>query len=645
MFDDLSDERLQAGIAEERARFFRSGWWVGPIGVIAAVCLHVAIIENAGQAPDLLRWWAVFMFGCAGLQVATFAFPPLARRTNRHGLPKVANWAYGLVGAGFGSVMWLDLEATASVEFRWVTVATLFAVTAGIIGGVTGISWMGVCTLVPMYLVAAPALIVAGQPVPAVALVTFVAIVLRDIKINSALWTELIALRVHANRVADENEWAANHDDLTGLFNRSGMMQRLTQQANETVRPVRVMFIDLDHFKEVNDRFGHEGGDRVLVETAQRLRRSLRASDDVGRLGGDEFCVLLGPDHDDAASVRLANRIIDVLEQPMQGAGDEDAYISASIGIAALDPAEATAQRLLRDADHAMYEAKRTGRRQVVRFNEALRSQFEERSGLETSLRRAIRDGSIRADAQPAFSVETGEIRAVELLARWQLPSGSMVPPSTFIPLAEDIGLIGDLTRRMLGIAGETLASWSSDPQLSDTKIAVNVSSIEFSRGRLVESVADAIERFEIRPGQLLLEVTESHELNGDAKDLEQFEALRSLGVRVAIDDFGTGYSSLDQLLRLPIDAVKLDRSLIAQIGNDPRHAAVIRRIHDLASVVGQLVVVEGVETTEQLELLKSIGATYAQGYLLCRPVPVQDLATHIADLDRVRPAAASFDR
>jgi len=319
--------------------------------------------------------------------------------------------------------------------------------------------------LVPMYLVAAPALIVAGQPVPAVALVTFVAIVLRDIKINSALWTELIALRVHANRVADENEWAANHDDLTGLFNRSGMMQRLTQQANETVRPVRVMFIDLDHFKEVNDRFGHEGGDRVLVETAQRLRRSLRASDDVGRLGGDEFCVLLGPDHDDAASVRLANRIIDVLEQPMQGAGDEDAYISASIGIAALDPAEATAQRLLRDADHAMYEAKRTGRRQVVRFNEALRSQFEERSGLETSLRRAIRDGSIRADAQPAFSVETGEIRAVELLARWQLPSGSMVPPSTFIPLAEDIGLIGDLTRRMLGIAGETLASWSSDPQ------------------------------------------------------------------------------------------------------------------------------------------------------------------------------------
>ena len=208
-----------------------------------------------------------------------------------------------------------------------------------------------------------------------------------------------------------------------------------------------------------------------------------------------------------------------------------------------------------------------------------------------------------------------------------------MVPPSVFIPLAEDIGLIGDLTSHMLRTAGRMLAAWSDDPILADSSVTVNVSPIEFVRGRLVESVADTITEFGIQPGRLFLELTESHELIGNETDLDQFEALRALGVRFAIDDFGTGYSSLDQLLKLPIDVVKLDLSLIAKLGADPRQTALVRSIQGLASVVGNSVVMEGVETAAQLAELRSIGATLVQGYYLCRPVPVDDLAEHVAAL------------
>ncbi len=219
-----------------------------------------------------------------------------------------------------------------------------------------------------------------------------------------------------------------------------------------------------------------------------------------------------------------------------------------------------------------------------------------------------------------------------------------MVPPSVFIPLAEDIGLISDLTRHMLRTAGEMLQTWSDDPILRNSSVAVNVSPVEFARGRLVQSVADTITEFAIRPGQLVLELTESHELIGDESDLGQFRTLQALGVRFAIDDFGTGYSSLDQLLKLPIDAVKLDLTLIAKLGTDPRQTALVRSIHELASVVGNSVVIEGVETAAQFAELEMIGATLAQGYYLCRPVPVGELADHLSAL-RTDAAVLDLDR
>jgi diguanylate cyclase (GGDEF)-like protein len=627
------DQELLEAIRSERFRFFHANRWGAPVGTFFAVSLYSAVVIAAEQVPNGLGWWVVAMSVVMAFQFAAILVPSFTRMTNDEGLPRLAPWGQTLAGIGYGSLMWLDIDLTATSQFRWITLAMVFVVSATVMSGLSGVNSMSRVLLLPMCFVAASGLLVAGQPLSALSLVVFTAIAIRSLRENDKLWTELIELRIVSNRVAEENLWAATHDPMTRLLNRAGMMQNLADRADGPGHPVTLMFIDLDHFKEINDRFGHADGDLVLVETAERLRHSLRGDDVIGRLGGDEFVVLLDGRYDDATSSRLANRIIDDLERPMASTNNDDIYLSASVGIATLPTSEATPERLLLNADHAMYRAKKTGRRQVVHFDAELRDELHERSGLETHLRRAVREGSIEADAQPMFSVDTGRVRAVELLARWRLSAGASVPPNVFIPLAEEIGLISDLTRSMLRTAGELLVAWRDDPILRDSSVTVNVSSVEFARGRLVASVADTITEFGIEPGRLFLEITESHELLGDGADLDQFRALSALGVRFAIDDFGTGYSSLDHLLRLPIDAVKLDLSLIAKLGVDPRQTALVRSIYDLASVVGNSVVAEGVETAAQLAELETIGATLAQGYYLCRPVPARELADHLAAL------------
>ncbi len=630
---DADDPGLASAIRNERSRFFFANRWGAPIGTIATVSFYTAVVTAADRSPQGLMWWVVAMFVVLVMQIAAVVVPRLANALNDEGLPKSAPWFQVLAGAGYGALLWLDLSLTSDSDFRWITLGMIFAVSAGAMSGISGVNSLGKVFIIPMCLGAASALIVAGQPLLALAVVTFAAITVQSLKRNDRLWTELIELRIRSGRIAEDNLWAATHDPLTRLLNRAGVMQQLTHRARSLGEPITLMFIDLDHFKEINDRFGHAGGDLALGETAERLRSSLRAVDVIGRLGGDEFVVLLDGTYDRPTSTRLANRIIDDLERPMASTNNDEIYLSASVGIATLPPSMATPERLLLNADHAMYRAKKTGRRQVVHFDDELRNELHERSGLETHLRRAVRAESFEAHAQPIFAIPSGSIRAVELLARWRLPSGAMVPPSVFIPLAEEIGLISDLTRHMLRTAGRMLAVWSDDPLLRESSVTVNVSSVEFARGRLVQSVADTIAEFGIQPGQLFLELTESHELIGDESDLDQFHALHALGVRFAIDDFGTGYSSLDQLLNLPIDAVKLDLSLIAKLGSDPRQSALVRSIRDLATVVGNSVVMEGVETAVQLAELETMGATLAQGYYLCRPVPVDELADHVAAL------------
>lgn len=633
MAHDLNDDAFDHAISAERSRSYNASRWSGPAGSGSAATLWAALVHRADQSPRLLTLWLVAMLAAVALQVASFAMPKLASRRHDDGLPIASHLAHIAIGTGFGLTLWLDLTVTRVGEFRWITLACLFAMSAGV-AGYSGPNALGRLVAIPMWVGASSALIATGEHIAAAACMIFAVITLRDMGDNTARWNELLRLRVRSHLAAESNQWAATHDSLTGLLNRAGVMELLTQRSGDPTHPTSVMFIDLDHFKEVNDRFGHAAGDDVLVETTSRLEDVLRRADVVGRLGGDEFCVVLGPDHDENSSGRLAYRIIEELEQPMINARADDVYISASIGIATLAADEATPERLLVHADHAMYRAKRTGRRRVVRFDQDLLTEIHERSGLETSLRQAIRERALSADAQPVFNIQTGQIQAVELLARWRLPSGGVVPPSVFIPLAEEIGLIGDLTRSMLRTAGSMLQLWADDPLLCKAQITVNVSAVEFVRGRLVECVADTITEFNIEPGQLVLELTESQQLADEAIRTDQFQVMQAMGVRFAIDDFGAGYSSLDQLLSLPIDAVKLDLSLIGKLGVDPRQTALVRSIYDLAAVIGRSVIVEGVETQAQLDELHAIGATHAQGYYLCRPVPVGELAEHVAALD-----------
>lgn len=629
---ELEEADFEAKVQTERNRFYRASRWSGPAGTGSAAALWAVLVTATAESPRFLILWLAVLLAAVSLQIASFAAPRLAAIKHDDGIPVASHLAHITIGAGFGVTLWIDLNATRVGEFRWITLACLFAMSAGV-AGYSGPNALGRLVAIPMWFGASTALITTGEHVAAVACIIFAAITIRDMAGNTARWAELLALRVRSHLAAESSQWAAVHDSLTGLLNRAGVMELLTERAADPAHPTSVMFIDLDHFKEVNDRFGHAAGDEVLIETTKRLERTLGRSDVVGRLGGDEFCVVLGTAQIDTAPARLAYRIIEELERPVTIERADDVYISASIGIATLEPGDATPERLLVHADHAMYRAKRTGRRRVVRFDQDLRAEIQERSGLESSLRQAIREDALSVDAQPIFNIQTGEVRAIELLARWRLPGGGSVPPSVFIPLAEEIGLISDLTRSMLRTAGAMLGEWNDDPLLGRARVSVNVSAIEFVRGRLVNDVAETITEFGVKPGQLVLELTESQQLTNHAVDVEQFHVMQAMGARFAIDDFGSGYSSLDQLLSLPIDAVKLDLHLIEKLGVDPRQAALVRSIHNLASVIGQSVIVEGVETQAQLDALLALGASHAQGYFLCRPVPVEELADHLAAL------------
>ncbi len=599
----------------------------------AAIGFYAAIISTTAVPPGPLKWWVCFMAVSVALQLAALLVPAAARRLDSRGIPMLSTPAFTMIGVGWGAVLWIDLDASRASDVRWITFAALFAMSAGVVAG--GVSFLSGMVFVPMWVGTIGAFVALGQPVAAVAGATFAVICLRDMRRFGQMWIELITLRVESHDVADAYVWAATHDSMTSLVNRAGFTHALAERAQLSDVEISVMFIDLDRFKEVNDNLGHAAGDQVLIETANRIKASLRATDLVGRFGGDEFCVLLDCQHDNESVDRLAHQIIETLEMPFTGGwGSERVEISASVGVASISAHDATPERLLLDADFAMYEAKRQGRRRVVHFNSDLEADLSDRLGLKSDFRRLIRDGSLGADGQPIFNLTTGSIRCVELLARWRLPGGGNVPPSVFMPLAEELGLSGEVAKLMLQKAGEQLRAWADHRELGAARVSVNVSASDLASGLVVAMVADVITEFGIESGRLVIELTETIDFAGTASDLAQLAALRELGVGIAIDDFGTGYSSLDNLLSFPVQVVKLDATLIAKLGADPRQVAALRSIYDLAAVIGRKVVVEGVETLEQLERLQQLGTDLVQGYYLCRPVPINQLADHV---DRLR--------
>ena len=425
-------------------------------------------------------------------------------------------------------------------------------------------------------------------------------------------------------------------DELTGLPNRRLLTDRLSQTlaaAERSNRRVAVLYVDLDGFKLVNDSLGHGVGDLLLGQVSERLRARIRKSDTLARLGGDEFTIVLALLHAKEEASTVANDLLAVLSLPFAIEG-HDITIAASIGISVFPDDTTIASDLLQQADSAMYSAKRAGKNRVMYFTSELGSSVRERLSLENQLRGAITRGEIHLHYQPEFDIASERLIRFEALARWTHPTLGSIPPSKFIPIAEETGLIIQLGAYVLEQACSEALSWQSiSPE--PIQLAVNVSSIQFTRDSFVDEVAEVLRRTGLKPQLLQIELTESVMLNGRERAAETLRRLGALGISIAIDDFGTGYSCFSYLPKLPFNVLKIDRSFVKEVESKPEMKSMVQCLIELAHKLNMQVVVEGIETFHQLEMVKDFGGNQVQGFLLGRPTadPASQLKARVGHL------------
>ncbi len=442
----------------------------------------------------------------------------------------------------------------------------------------------------------------------------------------------VLADAIQRHRSEEANRHAAVHDPLTGLPNRVLLLDRCEHALRVLSREdstVAVLVLDLDRFKHINDTLGHAAGDEVLRTVAARLREAIRPEDTAGRLGGDEFAVVCERIGGASNATALADRIMAAIGRPVQ-LDDGDHLLSTSIGIAlTTDPTE-TPDSLLRDADAALYRAKALGRGRSVVFDERMREDVLGRLHTEAELRVAIAHDDLLVHYQPIVDVVSGRPVSVEALVRWHQPERGVVPPDAFIPIAEETGLISDVGLWVLGTACAQVSAWQHDLGI-DLQLAVNASGRQVADPLFPEEVARIAAASGMAPGTLGLEVTESVLIRDAESPLRALSGLRALGLRLLLDDFGTGYSSLTYLKRLAPDGLKVDRSFVGGLGTDPDDSAIVEAVVKLAQTLGLDVVAEGVETDEQLKLLRRLGCHKAQGYLFTPPLPAEELQEFLA--------------
>ncbi|KIF83467.1 hypothetical protein TSA66_03450 [Noviherbaspirillum autotrophicum] len=419
----------------------------------------------------------------------------------------------------------------------------------------------------------------------------------------------------------------ANHDALTSLPNRQWLEEALPatlQRAAASEFGVAVLFIDLDGFKRVNDTLGHSAGDALLRAAAHRLQSVLRPTDCVVRFGGDEFVVVLEPVLRNTKPTRVADRIVEAFNPPLEIHAERQS-VGVSIGIAVFPDDGGDSETLLRNADAAMYVVKSEGKNGYRFYQPQLGEDIKKRISSENALTEALEKKQFILFYQPQVNTATRELCGMEALVRWQHPDKGLIPPSEFIPLAEATGRIVALGTQVIEQACEQLALWRKQG-IRLVPISVNVSAQQFNQNVVVHTIAACLERYDVAPELLEIEITESSMLAKHAEIESQLAELRKMRVKLAIDDFGTGYSSLSQLLRLQMDVLKIDQSFIAQLGNGSPGLVFVKSIISLAHSLNMTVIAEGVENDEQLRLLQDLSCDQIQGYLISRPVPAQEI-------------------
>lgn len=424
--------------------------------------------------------------------------------------------------------------------------------------------------------------------------------------------------------VEQEIFFRANYDPLTGLPNRSLLHEQLDQVLKRACRRgkrVALLFLDLDHFKQVNDTLGHALGDALLYKVAQRIKASVRETDTVARHSGDEFVLVLPDIPPDQDASTIAGKVLQRIAEPFDlGASSTALHISASIGIALYPDQGSDAAMLLRHADLAMYQAKMGGRNTFRHYEAAMTDHAVRKLSLETDLRHALEGEGLAVHYQPIIDVLGGSLVGAEALVRWHHPERGMVPPSELIPLAEEIGLIREVGVWVLERVCRTLRQWGwIGVQIP---ISVNLSSHQIQRGLSVDIVQALLQRYDLSPGLLAFEITESVLVSDTLQTSEWLKAIRGLGIRLDLDDFGTGFSSLAYLKRYPIDRIKIDRAFVCDLVANLNDRALVKAVLAMAHSLHLRVVAEGVEDAEQDVLLRQLGCDYAQGFYYARPVP-----------------------